>query len=53
MFDPFMGSGTTAIAAAGLERNFFGCDISGEYVAIALERLAKDRIERSQLTMTI
>ena len=46
VFDPFIGSGTTAIAADRLGRNFFGCDISSEYVAMALERLKKDRAGR-------
>ncbi len=39
VFDPFMGSGTTAVAARMLGRHFFGCDISEEYVAMAQERL--------------
>lgn len=50
IFDPFMGSGTTAVAADRLGRKFFGCDISSEYVAMALERLRKDR-EARQLAL--
>ena len=36
--DPFLGSGTTAIAALSLSRRFSGCDIDGNYVEIARER---------------
>ena len=37
--DPFLGSGTTAVAAAQSNRRFVGCDISEEYVNLALDRL--------------
>jgi len=37
--DPWMGSGTTGIAALSLGRRFIGFDISEEYVAMANERL--------------
>lgn len=40
ILDPFIGSGTTAVAARNLGRHFIGCDISPEYVAIARDRLA-------------
>jgi len=46
IFDPFIGSGTTAVVADRLGRKFFGCDISEEYVEMALERLEKDRAGR-------
>lgn len=39
IFDPFLGSGTTAIAAQSLGRNFIGIEISPEYCKIAEERL--------------
>jgi site-specific DNA-methyltransferase (adenine-specific) len=41
VFDPFMGSGTTAIAAKQLGRHYFGCDINPEYVEIARKRLGQ------------
>lgn len=41
VFDPFMGSGTTAVAAKKLGRHYFGCDINLEYVRMANERVAK------------
>lgn len=39
IFDPFMGSGTTAVVASKHGRKFIGCEINPEYVAIANERL--------------
>ena len=41
--DPFMGSGTTLLAAHALGRNTVGCDIDAESVATARERLADER----------
>jgi site-specific DNA-methyltransferase (cytosine-N4-specific) len=40
VFDPFVGSGTTLIAAKQLGCRYFGCDISPTYVSEARERLA-------------
>ena len=37
--DPFMGSGTTAVAAKNTGRRFVGSDINAEFVAIARKRL--------------
>ena len=37
--DPFMGSGTTAIACHNLNRKFIGFEISAEYCEIARKRL--------------
>jgi site-specific DNA-methyltransferase (adenine-specific) len=39
VYDPFMGSGTTAKIAHLLNRNWVGSEISKEYVDIAVERL--------------
>jgi len=39
IFDPFIGSGTTAVVAKRLGRRFLGCDIKPEYVKMAEERL--------------
>lgn len=39
VLDPFMGSGTCAIACKQLERNFLGIEIKPEYVEIAKKRI--------------
>ncbi len=39
VLDPFMGSGTTAIAAVQAGRHYFGYDTDPAYVALAEERL--------------
>lgn len=39
ILDPFLGSGTTAVAAKKLGRHFLGMEISPEYCAIAEERI--------------
>lgn len=39
ILDPFMGSGTTAVAAKNLNRNFIGCDLNPKYVEFSLKRL--------------
>ena len=41
ILDPFMGSGTTAIATITSERNYIGFEISEDYC-----KLAEDRIEK-------
>ena len=42
VLDPFMGSGTTAVATKRLGRNFIGFEISPEYCQNAEERLSKE-----------
>ncbi len=39
ILDPFMGSGTTALASLKLQRNFIGIDVSPEYCAMAESRI--------------
>ena len=41
VIDPFLGSGTTGIAALRHGRNFIGIDINPDYCLIAEKRLAK------------
>lgn len=48
--DPFIGSGTTAIAAIKTGRHYIGIDQSQEYVDIARERI---RIEQNQLKLPL
>ncbi|MBR4572160.1 MAG: site-specific DNA-methyltransferase [Prevotella sp.] len=40
VLDPFMGSGTTAVAALKNNRRYIGYDISEEYIKIANQRIA-------------
>lgn len=42
VLDPFMGSGSTAVAAARLGRSFVGFDTDENYVQRALERVANE-----------
>ena len=39
VLDPFMGSGTTGVAAVRSERRFIGIERDPDYFQIALERL--------------
>lgn len=39
ILDPFMGSGTSAIAALKLKRKFVGYEISEKYVDLANKRI--------------
>lgn len=39
VLDPFVGSGTTAMAAVQLRRQYIGIDISPEYCALAVQRV--------------
>lgn len=45
VLDPFVGSGTTAVAAIQTERNFIGIDKIERYVQIAKENVAKAKME--------
>lgn len=42
VYDPFMGSGTTAVACKNLNRNYIGSEISKEYCDIAEQRLRQE-----------
>ena len=41
VLDPFLGSGTTALACQNLNRNFAGIEIEQKYIEIAERRLQK------------
>tara|TARA_B100000315_G_C14272416_1_gene449256 strand:- start:62 stop:655 length:594 start_codon:yes stop_codon:yes gene_type:complete len=45
VYDPFMGSGTTACIAKKLNRNFIGSEINAEYHKLSLNNLAQTPIE--------
>lgn len=50
VLDPFIGSGTTAIAAIKTNRNYIGYDINSDYVNLANKRI---NIEASQRKLKI
>lgn len=39
IYDPFMGTGTTAVVSKKLKRNYIGSEISSEYIKVANKRL--------------
>lgn len=45
VLDPFMGSGTTAIAAIDNERDFIGIELSAEYAKFARQRISKHQAQ--------
>ena len=47
VFDPLLGSGTTAVVAEKLLRRWCGVEIDAEYQCLALKRLAAARTEPS------
>jgi site-specific DNA-methyltransferase (adenine-specific) len=42
VFDPFMGSGTTAVVARKLNRNYIGFELNPDYVKIANRKLYRE-----------
>lgn len=43
VLDPFMGSGTTAVACKQLNRNYIGFDVNSEYVEFANKRIRSEK----------
>jgi len=39
VYDPFMGTGSTAVVAKKMNRNFIGSEISADYIKVAEERI--------------
>ena len=50
VYDPFMGSGSTAIACLRTNRKFIGSEISDKYVQSCIDRISKEqhRLNKSQ-----
>ena len=46
VLDPFVGSGSTTVAAIQLGRNYVGIDISHEYVELARDRVSERQIRK-------
>ena len=51
VFDPFLGSGTTAIQAMFLKRHYIGFEISDEYYNICCKRLERAEQENRQISI--
>ena len=49
VLDPFIGSGTTALAAIKLERNYIGIDISKEYCELSQRRIKEEGVINRKL----
>ena len=49
ILDPFMGSGTTAVAAYRLGRRFIGIEIDADYYAIAQQRVCEAQMQPALL----
>jgi len=47
VLDPFMGSGSTALAARGLGRRYVGAELSEDYLWLSGKRLARTPLSRS------
>lgn len=45
VLDPFVGSGTTAVAAIQLGRNYIGIDTESEYIDISRERVSETQLK--------
>lgn len=52
VLDPFMGSGTAAIAAINLNRKYVGIELSKDYIDYANQRI-KEKVENLQLKLGI
>jgi len=49
VLDPFLGSGTTAVVAERLGRDWLGIELKPEYVEMATERIQADRARREEV----
>lgn len=48
IFDPFMGVGSTGVAALKNNRKFIGCEIEKEYFDATLERIYKENVTNNR-----
>lgn len=53
VIDPYMGSGTTLIAAKFLKKDFIGIEISKDYINMAKKRLKNDEQEKAKIETEI
>jgi DNA modification methylase len=52
VYEPFLGSGTTLVACANLDRICYGCELDPGYVAVTLQRYLDLTGERPQRAET-
>jgi site-specific DNA-methyltransferase (adenine-specific) len=53
ILDPFSGSGTTAIVAMGLKRNFIGIELSPDYCKLSEERIERNKRQSELLKFNV
>ncbi len=53
VLDPFVGSGTTLVAARDLHRNAVGFDLKQEYIAVCASRLSQLPLEQTSRQLAI
>lgn len=53
VYDPFMGSGTTAIACKKTDRDWIGSEISSDYIETAIERIENCNHDDNLDTVTL
>jgi DNA modification methylase len=53
ILDPFMGSGTTALAALKAGRRYVGYEIDEQYITLAEHRIRAWEAEHSQATLVL
>lgn len=53
ILDPFSGSGTTAIVAMGLKRDFVGIELSPDYVEKSKKRIERNKVQSELLKIKI
>jgi len=53
VLDPFIGSGTTAVVAKNLKRNYIGIELSPDYCKMAEERIYQNKIKKETAKLEI
>ena len=51
ILDPFLGSGTTAVVAKKLQRNFIGIEQDKEYISLAKKRLKQTKVLNDEVVI--
>lgn len=51
VFDPFLGSGTTAVASILNNRKFIGIEVDNKFIEVAIKRISKAQVNGGQATL--